>query len=250
MFVRFRKIPCGGFRPSSASDDGAFIACQHPTPSGSCRYFHCHAKPRCRWLIGHDEQLVPYRLKVMLVENRRVEGKVKQETIAVLGSIEATWLPEFWDGINKKAATKLKTKDWLLHSLYERVAFWKIANQRLARLSNRLGPDLKRMRLAAHARVPWPKEPERKLLELLVAKKVFEDTQYYFRMHENIIERARKEIERQKETIEKSREANATLSVISAKESKRVMDLREQGKWLKTEASRHEVRTGASLENR
>lgn len=236
MFVRFRKIPCGGFRPWAASDDRAFIACQHPTSSGRCRYFHCHAKPRCRWLIGQDERLVPYRLKVMLVENRRVSGKVKQETIAILGSIEATWLPEFWDSVSEDTVAKLQTTDWLLHSLYERTAFWKTANQRLARLSNRLGPDLKRMRLAAHARVPWPKEPERKLLELLVAKKVFEDTQYYFRMHENIIERARKEIERQKETIEKSREANATLSFISAKEGKRVMDLRERVAQLKSES--------------
>ena len=82
-----------------------------------------HATPRCRWRIGDDEQLAPYRLKVLLVENRRVNGKVKQETIAQLGSIDATWLPEFWGGIDQKAAAKLKTKNWEMHSIEWRIAF-------------------------------------------------------------------------------------------------------------------------------
>ena len=102
-----------------------------------------------------------------MVENKRVNGKVKQETIAVLGSIEATWLPEFWEGIDREAAAKLKAEDWELRSLQWRTAFWEGANQRLKRLTNRLGPEIKRIRMAAHARVPWPKEPERKKLELL-----------------------------------------------------------------------------------
>ena len=90
MFVRFRKLLCDGFRPRAAAVP--YIACRQPWngPNGpvACRG-HCHLKPRCRWRIGREEELAPYRLKVVLVDNKRVNGKVKQETIAVLGSIEA-----------------------------------------------------------------------------------------------------------------------------------------------------------------
>ena len=179
MFVRFRKLPCDGFHPRAASDEAARIACRYPWPGRdgpvACRG-HCRAKPRCRWRIGREEQLTPYRLKVVLVENRRVNGKVKQETIAVLGSIEATWLPDFWKGIGKEKATKLKTGKWELYSLRERIAFWKIANLRLKQLTNRLGPDTKRIRIAAHARVPYPMETGKKRVELLEAK---DDLDFY-----------------------------------------------------------------------
>ena len=86
----------------------------------------------------------------------------------MLGSIDATWLSEFWDGVEPKAAAKLKADDWELHSLHERTAFWEKANHRLKLLANRLGPEAKRIRMAAHARVPWPMKPEREKLELLV----------------------------------------------------------------------------------
>ena len=157
MFVRFRKLPCGGVRPGAAARGAAYIACQKPW-GPACRGA-CPRKPRCRWLVGHDEKLSPYRLKVLLVENSRVGGKVKQETIAMLGSIEGAWLPEFWDGLDDKTATKLKTEEWERISIRERVAFWETANYRLKKLANRLGPDAKRIRIAAHKRVPWPKPP-------------------------------------------------------------------------------------------
>ena len=80
MFVRFRKLPCGGFRPRAAAEP--YIACRSPWNGIPCRG-HCRTKPRCRWRIGQEEVLAPYRLKVILVENKRVNGKVKQETIAV-----------------------------------------------------------------------------------------------------------------------------------------------------------------------
>ena len=175
MFVRFRKLPCDGFRPRAAS--APYIACRQPWngPNGlvACRG-HCHLKPRCRWRIGREEELAPYRLKVVLVENKRVNGKVKQETIAVLGSIEATLLLDFWEGIDREAAAKLKTEDWELLSLQWRTAFWQGANRRLKRLTNRLGPETKRIRMAVHARVPWPVEQEREKLELLEAKEDYD----------------------------------------------------------------------------
>ncbi len=134
----------------------------------------------------------------MLVENRRVNGRVKQETIAVLGSIEATWLPEFWEGIDREVAANLKAEKWELYSLRERISFWKIANRRLKQLTNRLGPDVKRIRMAAHARVPWPMEAGVKRLVLMETK---EDLDFWRRhmgwrhkqnaSHKKIIERAR-----------------------------------------------------------
>ena len=172
MFVRFRMLPCGGFEPGAAAEP--YIACRSPWNGIPCRG-HCRVKPRCRWRIGREEELEPYRLKVILVENKRVNGKVKQETIAVLGSIEATWLPEFWEGIDQKAAAKFKAEDWELRSLQWRTAFWKGANHRLKQLANRLGPDMKRIRIVAHARVPYPMGPERKRLELLEAKADLDD---------------------------------------------------------------------------
>ena len=185
MFVRFRKLPCGGFRPGAASYEAAHIACRR-SYGFLCRG-HCHAKPRCRWVIGTDEKLSPYRLKVVLVENRRVNGKVKQETLAVLGSIDATWLPEFWDGIEPGAVAKLKADDWELQSLRARAHFWRKANQRLKQLANRLGPDKKRIRMAAHARVPWPMKSEREKLELLEAKDDFDFVKHQFETSQRMV---------------------------------------------------------------
>ena len=87
-----------------------------------------------------DEQALfdPYRLKVILVENKRVNGKVKQETIAVLGSIEGSLLPEFWEGISREKVTELKTEDWEIQCLRARIAFWDGANRRLKRQGARV----------------------------------------------------------------------------------------------------------------
>ena len=202
MFVRFRKLPCDGFRPNGASS--ARILCRQPWhgPNGpvACRG-HCHLKPRCRWRIGRKEALAPYRLKVVLVENRRVNGKVKQETIAVLGSIEATWLPEFWEGIDRKAAANLKAEDWELRSLRERTYFWEGANRRLKRLANRLGPNIKPIRMAAHARVPWPMEPEREKMELLEAKEDFDRAKRSLESGQRMVETNKKLLKRAAESL-------------------------------------------------
>ena len=144
-----------------------FIGCQ--SRYAQCRG-HCMMKPRCRWYIGNEEKLAPYRLKVILVENRRVNGKVKQETISVLGSIDAHLLPDFYADVNPVAADQMKAKGWTAMSLRERSAFWEGVNKRLGTLSNRLGPDRKRILNAVHKRVPWPMGAERNTLELLEAE--------------------------------------------------------------------------------
>ena len=199
MFVRFRNLPCDGFRPNGAAYEAARIVCR--SWNGIACRGHCHMKPRCRWRIGRDEQLTPYRLKVALVENRRVNGKVKQETIAVLGSIEATWLPEFWGDTEQKAAANLKAEDWELKSLRARMAFWETANYRLKLLANRLGPDLKRIRMTVHARVPWPMEPERKNLELLEAKADFDLARSQLEASGHIINTSKKLVKKAQETL-------------------------------------------------
>ena len=129
-------------------------------------------KPRCRWRIGVDEglELAPYRLNVSLVENRRVNGKVRQEHIAHLGAIDGHLLESFFSEVDATVLDKVKAADWQLRSLRTRTAFWKDCNAKLQQLSNRLGPDTKRLRMAIHARVPWVMEPERKQLELLEAR--------------------------------------------------------------------------------
>jgi hypothetical protein len=50
------------------------------------------------------------------------------------------------------------------------MAFWEQAKPKLTRLANRLGPDLKRIRMAVHARVPWPMDAERAKLPLMEAE--------------------------------------------------------------------------------
>lgn len=199
MFVRFRKLPCDGFRPNGVAYGAAHIACR--SWNGIACRGHCHMKPRCRWRIGRDEQLAPYRVKVVLVENKRVNGKVKQETIAVLGSIEATWLPDFWEDTEQKVAAKLKAEHWELKSLRARMAFWETANNRLKLLANRLGPDLKRIRMTAHARVPLPMESERQRLELLEAKADFDLARSQLEASGPIIDTSKKLVKKAQETL-------------------------------------------------
>ena len=78
-----------------------------------------------RWFIGDKDGdgqvLEPYRVKVLLVENRRVEGKVKQEIVAMLGTIDATWLESFWEPLPDAS---WRHNRWEYFSLTARVAFW------------------------------------------------------------------------------------------------------------------------------
>lgn len=212
MFIRFRKITSDGRRPEAAH---AKIMC-----AGYCQhrsYMQCPVKPRCRWRIGVDQglKLVPYRLNIAMAENRRADGTVRQEHIAQLGSIEAAWLPEFWEGIDPDLAAKIQTKDWELRSLRARTAFWQEANQRLKRLTNRLGPDLKRIRMTAHARVPWPMEAEREKLELLEAKRDFDEAKGGVESVQRMVETGKKVIKKAQESLAET-EALARFEVRQA----------------------------------
>jgi hypothetical protein len=96
------------------------------------------------------------RLKVYIVENHRRNGRVAQEIVAYLGSIEAELL--------------VPPGERECESISARIAFWETANPKLKNLANRLGDETRRLRMAVHARIPWPKEPERERLEMLKAK--------------------------------------------------------------------------------
>jgi hypothetical protein len=165
MFVRYRKLTADGIKPHGVH---AKINCK-----GRCyrrRYLQCPLKPRCRWRIGLEVvddaialALVPYRVQVSLIENRREDGRVRQEHIADLGSVDGCLLPEFWKDIDPAIAGKIKAEDWDLCSTKARIAFWDGAKPRLERLSNRLDP--KAIRMIVHQRIPWPMQTERDLAE-------------------------------------------------------------------------------------
>jgi hypothetical protein len=81
------------------------------------------------------------RLHLRLVETRRINGKVRQEHFASLGSIE---IPQ---------------------TIPDRIAFWQQLHERLARLANRLTGEAQGKVLAAvHARVPMVTPDEQRAL--------------------------------------------------------------------------------------
>ena len=143
----------------------AHLACK-----GKCRGltredWHCRAKPRCRWRIGVDEGLclTPYTLHVSLVECRRIGGKVKQEHIASLGSIEGHLLLSFWAGIEPEHANaaRLNLEKWFKASIRARIAFWRPLEEKLARLANRVNEDERAaIRAAIEKRIPSPTAAE------------------------------------------------------------------------------------------
>jgi hypothetical protein len=85
----------------------------------------------------------PYRLKVSIIETRRIDGKVRHEHIASLGSIEVPL------------------------SVADRIVFWQRVNERLVKLSNRIDPATQgKIRGDLHARVPMVTADEQRALQL------------------------------------------------------------------------------------
>jgi hypothetical protein len=84
----------------------------------------------------------PNRLQVSLIETSRVDGKVKHQHVASLGSIAVPW----------------ETSD--------RITFWLALHQRLALLSNRIGADdLHKLMAAIHDRLPMAMTDEQRRLQ-------------------------------------------------------------------------------------
>jgi hypothetical protein len=97
-----------------------------------------------------------HRLQTSLIENRRVDGKVRHERIASLGSIT------------------------LSPSVADRITFWQRLHGRLAKLSNRVTTeDQSKVLGAVHAKVPMVTADEQRALQLENAKA---DAQFWDRM--------------------------------------------------------------------
>jgi hypothetical protein len=96
-----------------------------------------------------------------------MNGKVRQEHVADLGSIEGILLPSFYAGIAQDIADKVRTEVWARDSARSRIAFWQRLNERLARLSNRIDAKADAaIRGAVHAVVPMPTANEIASLEI------------------------------------------------------------------------------------
>jgi hypothetical protein len=114
---------------------------------------------------------VRHRLVVDLIETSRIDGKVRSEHIARLGSVA---LPE-------PAA------------LAERVRFWRELKGRFreiaVRLANRVSPDDRRKTLAAiHARIPKPTEADEQAHERAIEiEKAQADLAYWERQRDSEI---------------------------------------------------------------
>jgi hypothetical protein len=99
-----------------------------------------------------------HRLQASLIETRRIDGKVRHEHIASLGSI----------------ATPPSTT--------HRIAFWSRLHERLARLANRIGGDAQAKILGSiHARVPMVTADEQRALQLENAKA---DSEFWLGSHD------------------------------------------------------------------
>jgi hypothetical protein len=87
------------------------------------------------------------RLQVSLVETRRVDGKVRHEHVASLGSIETPT------------------------AIADRITFWQRVNDRLGKLSNRIDPAIQgKIRGDIHNRIPMVTVDEQRALQLENAK--------------------------------------------------------------------------------
>jgi hypothetical protein len=145
MFIRFREMtaerysgPYGGEREciGKCKDRPRHYARHGIGMMVKGRTFlqGCPMKPLCP--LVHKR----HRLDVSIVETRREGGNVRQKHIASIGSIA--------DG-----------------TVEAREIFWRECEARLQRLSNRLGPDLDRLRQAIAARIPPLTDADRVAME-------------------------------------------------------------------------------------
>jgi hypothetical protein len=142
-------------------------------------------KPRCRWLI--DGKLAPYRVLVSLIENRRVDGRVCQEQIADLGSIEGHLLLGFFP--EGEASSFGNFDQWHYASVQARDQFWCGVRERLARLANRISTEAASEIIASlAARIPIPTEDDFRALDLYDWKNAARSFQYFHDSSEARIE--------------------------------------------------------------
>jgi hypothetical protein len=136
MFVRFRQMTAQRYGDGERECAGKCHDRRRHYPryglgmivQGRTFLEGCPMKPLCP--LVHKR----HRLEVSIVETCREGGKIRQKHVASLGSVAG---------------------DLTAHA-----AFWEECEARLARLANRLGPELDRLREAIAARIPRPTEAE------------------------------------------------------------------------------------------
>jgi hypothetical protein len=193
MFIRFRQVKaerygdgeriCAGKckdRPRYYARHGAGMVVK-----GRTFVEGCPMKPLCP--LAHPR----VRLEVSILETRREGGKVKQQHVASLGSISADY------------------------TIACRVYFWAICDERLARLANRIGPDMDRLRQAIAARIPLPTDDDRAKLDAYHWDQL--EDQYLW-----LVERDKKQIARAEEKIRKRQERLAEFGEPIVAEIKRL----------------------------
>ena len=175
-------------------------------------------------MVDDDESptLPPYRLYVSLAVNARQDGKVRQEHVALLGSIDGHLLPGFFASVDPDISDKMKLPEWRLASLRARAEFWRQCLEVMERLANRLSSDeAKQLRQVIHSRIPYVVKSERAELELLEAKQelqkaenAFKSSQSMFALNDRIIKQAN--------------EQKADLGRASVYEARQVLKARER----------------------
>jgi hypothetical protein len=116
------------------------------------------------------------RLHVSLVEPKRTNGTVKQVHVAALGSLAST-------------------------TAEARREFWLQLEERFARLANRLGPDIDKLRTSIADRIPIPSDGE---IEVEAWEQLKAD-------YQDIIDRDRKHAE---ETMQEARETEKFIGPV------------------------------------
>jgi hypothetical protein len=103
------------------------------------------------------------RLQASLVETQRIDGKVRHEHIAMLGSVDPASIPD-------------------------RIAFWQALFERLAKLGNRIADQTKLLK-QVHARIPMVTPDERRALQLENAEASVERWDSLAEGHADMIDR-------------------------------------------------------------
>jgi hypothetical protein len=147
-----------------------------------------------------------WRLKAYVVENTRRDGKVMQEIVAHIGSIDSRALGLMPDENRERS------------SIAARIRFWEAVNPKLKLLANRAGGDdgVKRLRMAINARIPWPLQAERGRLDVLDAEaeaaswhRLYEGSQKMIEANDELIATAtEKKAELQRDALQEIQQAD------------------------------------------
>lgn len=123
-----------------------------PVPGNKCSY---------GFELEDGRVLYETRVTAILCEGEEGSGAPKEDHIAFLGSIEASWLESFYEGISPREMAKARVKDWETEALAQRHWFWQSVTSRLDSLEGRVaGRERRRLEGAIAEVVPRPTSRE------------------------------------------------------------------------------------------